>query len=88
MRGLGGGASGAAEAQRPSERRVADLEALRLGVEGKAAGWQTLRKLSTVDERLDAARLDTLIERARRQQETIEEWRVRQIEQALTTTGG
>lgn len=65
---------------------VVDLEALRLGIEGKAAGWQTLRRLSATDERLDAARLDTLIERARRQQETVEEWRVRQIEQALATT--
>lgn len=43
-----------------------------------ASGWQTLRRLSAVDERLDPARLDTLLERARQQQERIEEWRVRQ----------
>jgi hypothetical protein len=65
-----------------------DLEALRLGVEGKAAGWQVLRRLSAADGRLDPARLDTLLERARRQQERIEEWRVRQAEKALATTVG
>ncbi|MFI0168065.1 hypothetical protein [Streptomyces sp. NPDC017095] len=66
---------------------VLDLEALRLGVEGKAAGWQTLRRLGASDERLDRSRLDTLLERARQQQETIEEWRVRQAEEALSGTG-
>ncbi|MEU1466469.1 hypothetical protein ABZ467_39010 [Streptomyces sp. NPDC005727] len=65
-----------------------DLEALRMGVEGKAAGWQVLRRLSAADERLDPARLDTLLERARRQQERIEEWRVRQAEEALATKVG
>ncbi|SEB81326.1 MULTISPECIES: hypothetical protein [Streptomyces] len=59
---------------------VLELEALRLGVEGKAAGWQTLRRLSAVDQRLDPARLDTLLERARRQQNTLEEWRIREAE--------
>ncbi|MFH8336461.1 hypothetical protein [Streptomyces sp. AM6-12] len=59
---------------------VLELEALRLAVEGKAAGWQTLRRLSAVDQRLDAAQLDTLLERARRQQKTLEEWRVRAAE--------
>lgn len=62
---------------------VLELEAMRLAIEGKAAGWQTLRRLSVTDERLDPDRLDTLLERARRQQETVEEWRVRQAEQAL-----
>ncbi|MFF9217183.1 hypothetical protein [Streptomyces viridosporus] len=67
---------------------VLDLEALRLGVEGKAAGWQTLRRLGATDERLDPARLDTLLERARRQQERIEEWRVRRAEEVLAATVG
>ncbi|MER6032209.1 hypothetical protein [Streptomyces sp. NPDC001851] len=67
---------------------LVDLEALRLGVEGKAAGWQTLRRLSATDQRLDPARLDTLLERARQQQARIEEWRVRQAEEALATTVG
>ncbi|MFF0794666.1 hypothetical protein [Streptomyces spiralis] len=67
---------------------VLDLEALRLGVEGKAAGWQTLHRLSATDERLDPARLDTLLERARQQQVRIEEWRVRQAEEALAAKAG
>ncbi|WDM12971.1 hypothetical protein J3S85_16400 [Streptomyces lavenduligriseus] len=65
-----------------------DLEALRLGIEGKTACWQTLGRLGAADERLDLARLATLLERARRQQETIEEWRVRQAERALAATDG
>ncbi|MEU3526781.1 hypothetical protein AB0E62_23420 [Streptomyces sp. NPDC038707] len=65
-----------------------DLEALRLGVEGKAACWYTLRRLAATDGRLDPARLDTLLERARRQQERIEEWRVRQAEEALAAAAG
>ncbi|MGW0211191.1 hypothetical protein ACWDZ8_37400 [Streptomyces sp. NPDC003233] len=65
---------------------VLELEALRLGVEGKAAGWQTLRRLTGTDERLDPALLDRLLERARRQQDTVEEWRIRQAEAALRTT--
>ncbi|MEU2439766.1 hypothetical protein ABZ595_26825 [Streptomyces rubradiris] len=66
---------------------VLDLEALRLGIEGKTACWQILSRLGTTDERLDPARLATLLDRARRQQETIEEWRTRQAEQALGATG-
>lgn len=62
---------------------VLELEAMRLAIEGKAAGWQTLRRLSVTDERLAPDRLDTLLERARRQQETVEAWRVRQAEEAL-----
>lgn len=40
-----------------------ELEVLRLGVEGKAAGWRTLRALADHDQRLDTARLDDLISR-------------------------
>ncbi|MGW5770407.1 hypothetical protein ACWEVY_14845 [Streptomyces longwoodensis] len=56
---------------------VVELEALRVAVEGKAAGWRVLRRLAGTDARLDAHRLDTLLERAARQQETLEDWRVR-----------
>ena len=52
-----------------------ELEILRLGVEGKAAGWRTLRVLADRDSRLDPARLDDLIARARRQADQIEELR-------------
>ena len=44
-----------------------ELEMLRLGVEGKAAGWRTLRVLADTDTRLDAGDIDELIARARRQ---------------------
>jgi hypothetical protein len=54
-----------------------ELELLRLGVEGKAAGWRTLRILADQDEHLDSARLDELISRARRQADLLEECRVR-----------
>jgi hypothetical protein len=53
-----------------------ELEMLRLGVEGKAAGWRTLRTLADTDTRLDAGRLDELISRARRQADLLEDLRV------------
>jgi hypothetical protein len=53
-----------------------ELELLRLGVEGKAAGWRTLRELARSDRRLDPARLDELIARARDQAGLLEELRV------------
>jgi len=56
--------------------RVEELEAMRLGVEGKAAGWRTLRSLADTDSRLDAARLDELKARARKQIDDLERLRV------------
>ncbi|MFI5972445.1 hypothetical protein [Streptomyces sp. NPDC051452] len=66
---------------------VLELEALRLGVAGKAAGWTVLRRLASTDARLDAARLDSLLDRAGRQQDVLEEWRVRTADTTLRTTG-
>jgi hypothetical protein len=54
-----------------------ELEMLRLGVEGKAAGWRTLRTLADRDSRLDPGQLDGLIERARHQSQALEELRIR-----------
>jgi hypothetical protein len=54
-----------------------ELELLRLGVEGKAAGWRTLRILAGTDVRLDAERLDELISRASGQVDQLEELRLR-----------
>jgi hypothetical protein len=54
-----------------------ELEMLRLGVEGKAAGWRTLRVLADQDPRLDSGQLDELIARAQRQSGLLEELRVR-----------
>lgn len=56
---------------------LVELEALRLGVEGKASGWRTLRIVAEHDGRLDAQRLDGLLDRARQQADTLEELRVR-----------
>lgn len=55
--------------------RVLELEALRLGVEGNAAAWRTLRTRARTDDRLDAGRLDGLIKRARAQIDQLEELR-------------
>jgi hypothetical protein len=56
---------------------LVELEAMRLGVEGKASGWRTLRELADGDDRLDAGLLDTLIARAHDQAELLEDIRVR-----------
>ena len=53
-----------------------ELERLRLGVEGKAAGWRTLRTLAETDSRLNRGRLDELMARAREQADMLEELRV------------
>jgi hypothetical protein len=60
-----------------------ELEILRLGAEGKAAGWRTLRARADTDPRLDAGRLDELISRASRQAEEMEELRVRAASRVL-----
>jgi hypothetical protein len=54
-----------------------ELELLRLGVEGKAAGWRTLRALADGEKRLDSRRLDELMSGARSQAELLEGLRVR-----------
>jgi hypothetical protein len=65
--------------------RVVELEALRLGVEGKAAGWRTLRARAERDARLDGARLYELVKRATRQIDELERLRV---EAAVEAFGG
>jgi hypothetical protein len=64
-----------------------ELELMRLGVEGKAAGWRTLRTLADRDHRLDAARLDDLISRARRQADFLEESRIKAARQVTDAAG-
>jgi hypothetical protein len=61
-----------------------ELEILRLGVEGKAAGWRTLRARADTDARIDAGQLDELISRASRQVQELEELRVRAASRVLT----
>lgn len=49
---------------------------MRLGVEGMAAGWRTLRAGAAADPRLDADHLDALIDRARAQIAALEQLRI------------
>ncbi|KOU63450.1 hypothetical protein ADK57_21510 [Streptomyces sp. MMG1533] len=63
-----------------------ELELLRLGVEGKAAAWRTLRRLSDADNRLDPVHLDDLLERAHAQLDTLERLRMRQVTTAFQQT--
>lgn len=67
--------------------RVVELETLRLGVEGKGCGWRTLRVVAAWDQRLDAARLDELDNRARRQLDELERLRVRAAAEAFGKDG-
>ncbi len=53
-----------------------ELELLRLGVTGKAAGWRTLHALAERDQRLETGRLDELLARAARQEQTLEDLRL------------
>jgi hypothetical protein len=54
-----------------------ELEMMRLGVEGKAAGWRTLQIVADTEPRLDRARLVELIARAESQLDLLERLRVR-----------
>ena len=64
-----------------------ELELLRLGVEGKAAGWRTLRALAERDSRLDAGQLDQLLSRARLQAGMLEELRLHAADQVIARQG-
>jgi hypothetical protein len=64
-----------------------ELEMLRLGVEGKAAGWRTLRVLADSDPRLDAVRLDGLTSRAQGQADLLEDLRVRAADEVIAGPG-
>lgn len=56
---------------------VVELEMLRLGIEGKASGWRTLRTVGAARGRPDVGRVDRLIERATEQAALVETLRVR-----------
>jgi hypothetical protein len=66
--------------------RVVELEALRLGIEGKAAGWRTLRARAEEDSRLDTGTLDDLITRAGRQIDEVERLRMLAVAEAFSGT--
>ena len=63
-----------------------DLRGLPLSMR-KAAGWRTLRVLADTDQRLEPARLDELIARARRQADLLEDLRVRAADQVISLEG-
>lgn len=60
-----------------------ELEGMKLGVEGKAAGWRSLRVLADTDPRLNAARLDELIARAEAQSRKLEKLRIEAAAEAF-----
>jgi hypothetical protein len=62
-----------------------ELELMRLGVEGKAAGWRTLRVLADTDNRLDSGQLDELMSKARHQADLLEELRVQAACQVISS---
>jgi hypothetical protein len=62
-----------------------ELEALRLGVEGKAAGWRTLLSVAPPGADL-RTRLEGLIARAARQSTTLEDLRARAASESLDLT--
>jgi len=55
---------------------LVELEALHIGVLGKAAGWRMLQRLAASDGRLDPEQLDALVARAQRQAGEIEQLRL------------
>src|SRR4051812_34315800 len=62
---------------------LTELEIMQLGVEGKAAGWRTLRALAAYDARIDSGQMDVLLERARQQSALLEDVRPEIAQQAF-----
>lgn len=56
---------------------VIEFEAMRLGVEGKTDAWQALRRVADHEPRLNADRIDELLDRAGRQSEVLQDLRLR-----------
>jgi hypothetical protein len=65
---------------RSAPQRPAGAGDAAAGVEGKAAGWQTLQTVADTDPGLglDRGRLDELLRRARAQADTLEKLRIQQ----------
>ncbi len=63
--------------------RVIELELMRLGVEGKLAGWRTLLVVAEHEPRLSVEQLDGLVQRATEQSATLEELRRRAATEAF-----
>jgi hypothetical protein len=67
--------------------KLVELEGLSLGVNGKLSLWKTLKELSREDERIDAAEVNLLVERALSQAISLEEERTKIIGQVFSTVG-
>jgi hypothetical protein len=65
---------------------VIEFESMRLGVQGKEAGWRVLRLVADRDRRLDPDRLGRLLARARQQADEIEELRMRAAAEAFVAS--
>ncbi len=63
-----------------------ELEALRLGVEGKLCLWQTLKDTRGSDPRLEGVELDDLALRAKSQRDELETMRVASARKAFGAT--
>ncbi|WP_329500571.1 hypothetical protein [Kitasatospora herbaricolor] len=64
-----------------------ELEAMRTGVEGKAALWQALRAIADHDPRLDPGELDRLTRRALDQARTLKDWHRSVSAEVLSAAG-
>ncbi|MWA06184.1 hypothetical protein F8568_038725 [Actinomadura sp. LD22] len=62
---------------------LVELEALRLAVEGKAAGWRTLLAIADRETDLDARALRMLLDRAEAQAAVLEELRVKAVDEVF-----
>jgi hypothetical protein len=65
--------------------RLEEIEGLALGVEGKLALWQALRRTHGPDPRLDAVDLDELVSRARSQRRRLERLRMQAARDAFVS---
>ena len=63
--------------------RLVELEGLITGISGKISLWRALLELVPQDPRLDAERLQGLIERGEEQRRTVEELRTRAVRDAF-----
>lgn len=63
-----------------------ELEAMAVAIEGKRAGWLSLRTVAASDPRLAVDRLDLLVARAIRQAETVESLRRAAAKSIFTAT--
>lgn len=67
---------------------ILELEAARVGVEGKKELWRTLRALSRMDSRIDGEAVGRLLARAERQADALETMRLPALELTFHTEPG